>query len=254
MNQKNNRDDDRSCITPDIEYPHFDERCKGDLFRIDFAASSRRGKRPENEDCVRCLEVNGRSIAVVADGVAGAPYGAVASRVAVGCFSDEVMSGASDREAFETADLTVSTVARWLGDYGSGATLASVSIDHGIARVLWLGDSISFLLRSGTLTCISQPMRSKDGALWKYVGQTPTCPPSMQDVELEIGDRVLLSTDGVWDTVPQHRLQEVLSSSGDAYEIANRLASEGAERGSDNSTAAVFLVRPLDEGERGRAR
>ena len=206
------------------------------------AGYSVQGKRFENEDAVRCYETEGLSVAVVADGIGGAPYGGIISNVAVGSFMDEVIRGSSPRKAFEEANNAATNIVRWLDSAGSGSTLACASVQGLVATVVWAGDSLAYLWRKGALRRITDPMRSADGALSGYVGREVEALPSLRKVRLCLGDKIVLCTDGVWDSMSDDSMERILAESDEAKSLACRLANEGAVRGRDNSTAAVFCV------------
>lgn len=209
---------------------------------IDLAATSLQGKRFGNEDCVKCVEIEGKHLAVVSDGIGGAPYGDVASHVAAGSFVDEILDGKTAQAAFEAASLAVAKLARWLNSPGTGATLAALLIEGTTAEVLWAGDSIALHWREGRLVHATRPMRSPDGSLGSCLGWEDGVVPAFETIALEAGDRLVLCTDGVWSSVSWEAIGTILSKGEGAFTTARYLALEGAESGGDNSTAAVFCV------------
>lgn len=209
---------------------------------IDVAGYTVQGKRFENEDCISCFKADELTVAVVSDGIGGAPHGAVISKIAVGSFMDEIREGASARAAFEAVNIAATKIVKWLDSPGSGATFACVYIEGSCATIVWAGDSIVYLWRNGVLECVARPMRSKDGILLGCVGSSLDTYPSLRRIELRPGDKILLCTDGVWDSVDEVSIEETLSQSGRASDMARQLANAGAANGSDNSTAAVFCI------------
>ncbi|MFA4967926.1 MAG: protein phosphatase 2C domain-containing protein, partial [Candidatus Margulisiibacteriota bacterium] len=95
--------------------------------------------RPINEDVLAVLELEGRTIMVVADGMGGVDCGEVAAHLAVQTILDSIKAGCTLREAVAKAAIAV----KMAGKKGMGTTLALIEIDHAEEKlkVVKIGDS-----------------------------------------------------------------------------------------------------------------
>ena len=233
------------------------------------AASSERGARLRNEDSFHV----GKDIAVVSDGIGGAPYGDIISQLCCRAFEDEwkrldSLAG-SERGRWDLAewrmaravaavDGFVSRVSGYLGE-GSGATLVAAARDGGDMVFGRVGDSVAFVLQEdGAL----QPVFEESGraagrgnALEAALGYGMVCSRNgalrldkvhTAKVPLREGLRVLLCSDGVWTQLEHARLAELLAGHASPYAAAHHIAHEAAlayTELSDNATAVVVHMR-----------
>lgn len=125
-------------------------------FMLVAASSSERGARLGNEDCAWY----GDDCACLSDGIGGAPFGDVMSRLCCGAF-DKAWKSALDAvgdaagrwalgewcmyQAFVSVDAFVSKVSSCLGE-GSGATLVAVAACEGELMFGRMGDSTAYVL------------------------------------------------------------------------------------------------------------
>jgi protein phosphatase len=142
-----------------------------------------------------------------------------------------------------------------------GSTLACLLIRGGRACIANMGDSRVYRWRAG-LTCLTQdhsltallvregeisprsaarhPAR---GQLTRYVGMEQEVYPDMSSVQVKIGDRFLLCTDGLWNVLPDKRIAGLPTDDAGPEAVCARLIAAAKLAGSqDDVTAVVVLV------------
>jgi PPM family protein phosphatase len=238
------------------------------------AARSEVGRRGNNEDAVFCSP----RLAAVADGVGGAVAGEVASTAAINrmvALDNSRLTGGLD-VALQAAVTEANDTMRFLIDcrpewQGMATTLTAVALtndlDYLIANV---GDSRIYLLRDGRLRRLTRdqslvqalidqgaitsdqarnhPQRSVvletlDG------GEHPLRDPERHPAQ--VGDRLLLCSDGVSDYLDDDEIARILSAETlDA--AAEALVSRALDAGSrDNVSAIVADVTPCEDPQQG---
>lgn len=223
---------------------------------LTVGVASKIGPRSQNDDFAGF----GRNheIFAVADGIGGAPRGDVAATVAVNAAVSAFEGEGSLVEAMTCANAAVMQLCEWLASPETGSTLLLAARDaeeRDRLNFAWAGDSSAFLLHAGTLSLLTEPERHPGGnALLSAVGYLPELTPRITTARIAEGDRVLLCTDGVWETLDPVRLAELLSEGDNAPWIAETIAREAAERGSDNATALVLIARGTAGPEAGEGR
>ncbi len=148
-----------------------------------------------------------------------------------------------------------------------GSTLTLAYIVWPRAFVIHVGDSRCYLLRNNLLKqltrdhTVAQLFSESKGApydpannansapsqnpmshvLWNAIGGGSTRPqPDAIVIDLEIGDTILLCTDGMTNAVPESKILEVVSSDLPSSSICERLILEANHSGgSDNITVVV---------------
>lgn len=230
-----------------------------------FGISDKGVARPQNEDAMAVEPSKG--IAIVADGMGGAPAGEVASALAVQEVCRGFHEGQGIREAVERANgkiLEAATEKESLS--GMGTTLTALQIDSqtGAFQVGHVGDSRAYRLNEDTLVRLT-----RDHTVVAEMVAAGTLPASAArghqlehilsqalgthpEVEVEVvlglaqdGDRFLLCSDGLIRVLEDTELEVALlaSRSGGLEEVVDGLVQEAIRRGApDNVTAAILAV------------
>ena len=204
----------------------------------------------------------------VADGMGGHRGGEVASRLAVetieemfaqreGTLADQVRE--ANRVVFETSLLDRSVA-------GMGTTLTGALLEGDRMRFAHVGDSRAYLLREGDLRLLTEdhtlvhrmvlegelteeeaevhPHRS---ILTRALGTDADVEVDELELQVRLGDRLLLCTDGLTGMLSEARIRDVLTETPDPQEAVDRLIGEANDAGGvDNITAIVI---DLVEGE-----
>jgi protein phosphatase len=213
---------------------------------------------------------------VVADGVGGRPGGAVASETAITTLVDYMGQAAGcfhqldvDREheflqELETAVLEAhQRLVAGHGGRGDGpaTTLTMAMLVWPRAYIIHAGDSRAFYLHKGRLRQLTRDQTTGEymvnvgawteeqaraapigGSLVSALGADELT-PTVGLVDLQPGDVLLLSTDGLTRHVPDERIAEVLGRAPSAEAACRELVDAAlAGGGSDNVTVVVARV------------
>lgn len=249
--------------------------------RFDFAARSDVGLvRRRNEDSWGAWPQNTRGehevpagLFAVADGMGGHPGGEVASVLAVSAVIDLAPHVAPDpptrlRQIFDEAS-------RRIGDRGReeprhrdmGTTLTAIALTGGSAWVGHIGDTRLYWIRgdqqlqitrdhtmvqdlvdSGALSPLLADHHPSSNVLTRCLGVCPEQIPDLltRPLALEVGDRLLLASDGLVKAVRPARVPDLIAGL-DAGKGVERLLEAALEGGApDNVT--IILITVLDPG------
>jgi protein phosphatase len=230
--------------------------------------------RPRSSNQDSCGDFPGRQgwrLFVVADGMGGHQGGATASGLAVEAIRDVLKRSQSPpiamlHEAFEAANRRIyETASQNLALQGMGTTAVVLLLDGTEAAwVAHVGDSRAYRLRANRLepltkdhSVVVQLMETKgltreeaeqspnSHVLLRAIGVEPEVEADVKPVPLELGDRFLLCSDGLWGEVPDVEIAEVLQRHTPA-DVARLLVAEANQRGGpDNITVQVAAIPPL---------
>jgi serine/threonine protein phosphatase PrpC len=245
-----------------------------------FGITDKGRSRASNEDCFAIHEPLG--LVVVADGMGGHNAGEVASRIAVDVLSDyfstdpvewpfgfdaEISAAANRmRTAILLANVQILESAITIDDHaGMGTTVVAAQVSGRRLVCGHVGDSRLYLWSGGSLRALTaddswmasmlahdpganpallqqHPMRH---ALTNVVGTRPRTDVHVVETELNAGDRILITTDGVHEVVDDGRLEQLISQDKRPEAIANAIVKTALARGSkDNLTAVVVACAP----------
>ena len=220
-----------------------------------------------------CTERRPLLLLAVSDGMGGQLAGEVASATALATLADFVRAGAAG-----LADRASEGIGTWLErgvqeahqrvrerseedaeTHGMGATL-SVSLLLGQRMCLaHVGDSRVYLFREGRLRQLTMDhthvqdlvahghlsveqarVHQERNLLMQAIGVSESVAADVSEVAVNRGDRLLLSSDGLHDLVPDDEIAEVFEANGtprgDCRELISRANDYG---GPDNITAVV---------------
>lgn len=215
---------------------------------------------------------------VVADGVGGAVFGELASRLAIRTFGEMSMRATSwlmklkDADAQQVRDRVdayakaiqqafVDEARRNPETKGMGTTWTSATLLEDHAIIAHVGDSRAYLFRNGTLDQITRDhtlaqLLKEQGSpeaelpayrrtLLNYFGggESENVPVEMHDIALHPGDRLLLCTDGLSDFCNEDDLGGVLSARPQPQAACDELVAMALARGGkDNVTVIVAAI------------
>jgi serine/threonine protein phosphatase PrpC len=217
----------------------------------------------------------------VADGIGGHQAGEVASRIAVQVLAQEIVSGvlmaelSGDicltetlirvvSEAVAEANAQIHAVAQSGGsDMGSTLTLALVRDD--LAVVANVGDSrvyhwhdgklkqlttdhslVERLVAAGEVAPEDAAGHPQKSVLYRSLGDRPAVEVDVLSLQLAPGDRLLLCCDGVWESVGDEGLEEVMLLEFEPQRICDQIVRRSLESGaSDNVSVIVASVADL---------
>ena len=240
--------------------------------RLVFAAATDVGRmRKNNEDSY----LSSQPVAAVADGMGGHSAGEVASAIAIeelaalgrrGPWANETDATDDLKQAILRANRRIREMAasdRKLN--GMGTTLVALLEDGDMVHVANVGDSRGYLLRQGELSQVTvdhslvqelvddgrlspedaerHPQRS---VITRALGIDPEVEFDLFTYKLQVGDRLLLCSDGLSDVVEPAQIRKVLLRVRSAQRAARELVTVANDQGGpDNIT--VIVVDAVDD-------
>lgn len=220
--------------------------------------------RDHNEDSLKV--VRDRSLFAVADGMGGHLAGERASALAVEVLHEQVLAGEApiDGDTMRTA-LIAANAAIFRESVekperrGMGTTMTALYLTPHTYWIGHVGDSRAWLIRDNVGLQITQdhsvvweqmraglitaeqaerhPMRN---VLTRSVGNLPEVEVDVLTGDVRSGDIWVLGTDGMTQVFDQARIAEVVASSSNAQQAAERMVEIAVEEdGSDNVTVVV---------------
>ena len=249
------------------------------LFLEHYGLSDAGKVRQNNEDSLLVGEGRDTSLFVVADGIGGFEAGEVASSIAVETLRD-LEPGNSFDDTIQEANRRILAAARDDEKFsGMGTTVVAIRFigteEQPAAEIAHVGDSRAYLLRNGELqpltedhSLVAELVRSGDltraqaaehpqkNLITRALGADDSVEVDTTRLPVEVGDRVLLCSDGLTDMVPENRISEVLSEpSQDPEAPVRKLLSEALEAGgTDNITLVLVDVKQQERPRAARRR
>jgi PPM family protein phosphatase len=210
----------------------------------------------------------------VADGIGGGPAGDRASSLAIQTLHESIRKTASQPEVMKTVDpveLLRGAVLRCheaiLADveahpelFGMGTTLTAALVLWPTAWVVHAGDSRCYRLRGPRLERLTldhtlvQRM-SDEGilspeaarrsrwrhALWNHLGKrSGPVDPEVISADLDCGDALLLTTDGITDPLPEREMSAIAAEPGGARSVSRKIVGAAEEKGGRDDMTLIF--------------
>lgn len=220
--------------------------------------------RVNNEDSGFC----GSQLALVADGVGGSAAGEVASATATWAMTTTAAALlAESPTAVLTAGVRAAQLAVRAGvrarpaRLGMATTLTALLGNGETFALAHIGDSRGYVWRAGELTRVTQDdtfvaeqiergQMSEDEArthpwrnvVLRSVNGDVDMPAAVRPLGLQVGDRVLLASDGVTDLIAEDRIAEILTGANDIEVVKSLRDAALANGGRDNITAVLATV------------
>jgi serine/threonine protein phosphatase PrpC len=229
------------------------------------------GRREEQDDYFSTATTLNGTIAVLADGISGLANGRMASTIAVTTFIREFLKldNFNDMQFFFTkaSRLSNTEILRNLKGTRGGTTLVAAIISDDYLYWGAVGDSIIMIFRGGEFIYINQkhilesvledrylageitkdealdnPMRNR---LINYLGYEgfKNIEICKEPIPLNKGDKVILCSDGVYNSMTEMELEKILSKNISPYDAAQEII-EAVEykrlRNQDNATVIIL--------------
>ncbi len=262
-----------------------------DSSHLTVAALSHPGEvREINEDRLSVTSYTRESdkapvtLAIVADGIGGHQAGEVAAQIAVDQITDDIAKGSGEDPVAELSEAII-TAGRLISEsatrdealQGMGSTIATAMVVERRLFIVSVGDSRTYLIRSGEIRQISidhtwvqeainhgiltpEEARNHPNAhvLHRHLGgdrdpipdlrlrlsadESDEASQTNQGMSLAIHDQILLCSDGLTDLVEDHEILEVVSTRS-PEEAASALVDMARARGGhDNITMVIIKV------------
>ena len=235
-------------------------------------------KRETNED--RILVDPHRGVFVVADGMGGEHCGELAAEIAVQCAGecllethrgdgDQQICGNSDTSAHDRvvnavrhANQKVWEMAQLREDcVGMATTISVVLLNSDSAVIGNIGDSRVYLFRAGRLQCLTRddtlvstlveegqitvekakahPLRN---VVTLAVGRSKEINVQMHETQLQSGDQLLLSSDGLHGVVSSTEITEIICSPHDPRSKAQALINAAKREGGPDNVSCIVVA------------
>lgn len=241
-------------------------------FELDTGLSSLQGRRPRNEDFAgvqapAAHEVERGWVAALADGVSGAEgadgagsEGLMAAQTSVMSLLRDFHAVPADWDTSVALDRLLGHQNAWLAAHNRrpGAdgqprealtTLTALALRGRRYALAHVGDSRAWLLRDGDCLLLTQDHRleRRDFAgLTRALGLDDALRLDHSAGELKVGDRLLLTSDGVHGALHGRQIADLLRATPGAQAAAEALTAAALAAGShDNATALVLDIRGL---------
>ncbi len=261
-----------------VDRPAFHGDALGVESRVVIGTASDPGcQRTNNEDTVRVVrppDENGALLAMVCDGMGGHAGGEQASRIAADAVAEryqetgdpgEILARAvrrANREIYDTA--AGNTALR-----GMGTTCTAIVLRGGLAWCAHVGDSRCYLIRaneifvmtedhSAVMELVREGSISRDEArehpdknvISRALGSHPDVDVATwaRPFVIRPGDRLLLSSDGLHDVIPEAEILRVVDSMP-PHLACNELVRVTREAGAPDNVSVVILGVPMSGPE-----
>lgn len=235
-----------------------------DQLQLRLGQASAIGERDENQDFVAALiPANHRldtqgAVAVIADGVGGHSGGRVAAELSVRGFLDAYYGLPETLGVERAAARALTSINRWIVFQGRNdsllpamaSTFSALVLRGRQAHVVHVGDTRIYRLRGSQLTCLTQDHTHNhpdmSHVLHRAIGIDEEVRADYSVHALELHDRFVLCSDGVYEAFPRARMLELLGQRSEPQDTAQRLVDAALEAGShDNASALVVDVLTL---------
>lgn len=227
------------------------------MVKIQYATISETGTRKNNEDAFRMIGTSdgNRWLAVVCDGMGGHDKGEVASETVADAIvnywrkaEDEIDSKDKVEKACLKARVALDECAFNMGHVKMGTTMVMASIEGDTVTIAHLGDSRCYLMRPsvGLLYLTKDHIRMECG--WEIIDRCffsyrpEACIPDVVQFKLKAGDRIMLCSDGLYNSMTHKILLKNMMDEKSMDEIIDAYRILCEKQCNDNYTAVLIFV------------
>ena len=227
------------------------------MVKIQYATISETGTRKNNEDAFRMIGTSdgNRWLAVVCDGMGGHDKGEVASETVADAIVnywrkavDEIDSKDKVEKACLKARVALDECAFNMGHVKMGTTMVMASIEGDTVTIAHLGDSRCYLMRPsvGLLYLTKDHIRMECG--WEIIDRCffsyrpEACIPDVVQFKLKAGDRIMLCSDGLYNSMTHKILLKNMMDEKSMDEIIDAYRILCEKQCNDNYTAVLIFV------------
>jgi protein phosphatase len=233
----------------------------GERLKISSASASDAGPvRKHNEDF--CASDIDRGCFVLSDGMGGGPDGRAASELVCSVMLAKRARGDDWHAAVKTAHLGLRVESRKRnGTRDAGATVVALAIEGDRYDLVWVGDSRIYLWNDG-LTLLTRDHSIVQGllasgaiqpediashpyrhSLTQVLGKTDPekLEPECMSGRVYPGDRFVLCSDGLCDSVPESRLSAILDRYLDTQQAVRALMDAALDAGAEDNVSVLIV-------------
>ncbi|WP_261837344.1 bifunctional protein-serine/threonine kinase/phosphatase [Vibrio ishigakensis] len=227
--------------------------------KIEHGGASLTGKRAQNQDAILVKVPDNNQelthkgiVACIADGVSCSDQSQRASHTAVVQFVNDYFATPSSWSIKHSASKILTAINSWLYEEGSKqalthnslvTTFSCVIIKSNTAHIFHVGDTRIYLMRDGELELLTKDHQrvnlAKQAYLTRALGMDSNLDVDYQQLSLKKGDRFILTTDGVHDTLDVS--SQVSSASLTSQQLSDQLCQSALEKGSEDNLSALVL-------------
>ncbi|UJF35276.1 Stp1/IreP family PP2C-type Ser/Thr phosphatase [Paenibacillus hexagrammi] len=225
-------------------------------------------------------ELNGLSLAIVADGMGGHQAGDIASTMAIELIETGLQGihwgmpveecKAVMKQAIETANEKIYEFASQRENYhGMGTTVVACIASQELLIIGHIGDSRAYKIDSDTITQLTEDHSLvyelvKTGQItleeadhhprrnWitRALGTEPTVEVDLYEVAWRKGETILICTDGLSGLVDPAFIKEIVKSHPDIEEAATKLVASALDAGGDDNVTVVLFTHDTESDEK----
>ena len=222
--------------------------------KIRYIAFSEKGPRMNNEDCYNVVHFGDeKNMFIVCDGMGGHACGEVASKTVCDSFSafweDKNQESDSVEKVYKAAMKAQSALDDVSGHYQMGTTMVMASIVGDGATVVHAGDSRCYIIDLKGNVKYRTIDHLETGTAWiPYINRAfftrhpEQAVPDIKFVQLQPLDRILLCSDGLYNTMDDEDLLHTLQCAKDVEQVLEKYQAVCKEKAGDNYTAIIIEV------------
>ncbi|BDR16044.1 bifunctional protein-serine/threonine kinase/phosphatase [Vibrio sp. STUT-A11] len=227
---------------------------------IEFSGCSLTGKRAENQDAFIVKYPNTRDelaykgvVACIADGVSCSNQAQQASQTATTQFVTDYYATPSSWSIKRSVSELLTSLNSWLYTQGKDhlyhngmvTTFSTIVIKSNTCHIFHVGDSRVYLYRDNNLTLLTRDhQRTNFGHqsyLTRALGMDEKVEIDFQTLSLEENDKLILTTDGVHETLTHDEIKRRVNTIDSCDELAQDLCDTALLKGSTDNTSCIVL-------------
>lgn len=232
---------------------------------VKIGGHSSAGRKPSNQDAFAAKVPSGDELfykgvtLAIADGVSSCEDSHIASQTSVTSFISDYYSTSNSWSVKHSASRVLTGLNAWISQQNNSrkqsdmlCTFSAVIIKSHTLSWFHVGDTRIYHWRQNKLDCLTQDHAYKERSqtyLARALGGSARIDVDYSDLNVKQGDLILLTSDGVHDSLTHKQINDLVSVyDGNPEFISQQLVEEALTLGSqDNLTAVILEVKSLAE-------
>ena len=230
--------------------------------QLSFGEATATGPREENQDALRIvtptpgLAASKGALFAIADGVSQCADGGLAARATLQALATDYYATPETWSVTQSLDRLLVAHNRWLQANGGGqpllTTLTALVLRGRRFTLAHVGDCRAYRWHDGELQRLSEDhvweQPNMQHVLKRAMGLDQHLVVDYLDGELRLGESFVLLSDGVWASITEGDIQNILRAEPDLARAANALVHLAHQTGGqDNASALLLRVDELPE-------